>query len=145
MTPDILGTIPQWITAGGVLTFLGLLIRWHLGLRKIAVQANEVEVHATQAANADRADARDHIAEEMGELRKNVSSLRAELHQCEEDCRQQIERLQKEVWGEKRQRVAEQISLINLILKSVDAPELKTLLTSLETVQRHIIQSPEGK
>jgi hypothetical protein len=136
--PDILGTIPQWITAGGVMGFFGMLIRWHLGQRKLSIEARKVEVTAAEIANRDKADERDHFSEEMSALRENVSRLREELHTCEEECAAKIKVLQEEVWGEKRQRVAEQISFINLILKSVDAPELKTLLMSLESVQRHI-------
>jgi septal ring factor EnvC (AmiA/AmiB activator) len=92
--------------------------------------------------NADEADIRDHYAEEVGELRK-------ELKQCEEECRakldaadvkldaaqKKIKELDQELWGEKRQRVAEQISLINVIISSVDAPELKAILKTLESVQ----------
>lgn len=85
--------------------------------------------------NADEADIRDHYAQEVGELRK-------ELRQCEEECRgkldaaeKKIRTLDQELWGEKRQRVTEQISLINVIIASVDAPELKAILNTLESVQ----------
>jgi hypothetical protein len=136
---EILGTIPGWITSAGVLGILGLVIRWQLGLKKLAIEAQQVSVNAKKVDNEDRADARDHIAEEMVALRNNVKSLREELHTCEEDCRQKIEALREELWGEKQQRVAEQISLINLVLKSVDAPALKTLLEALERTQTHLM------
>jgi hypothetical protein len=79
------------------------------------------------------------------EMRK----LRAELKACELDCDRRLKKLEADLWGEKRQRVTEQISFINVILQSVDAPELKTMLKSLESVQaqirvQHIIES-EGK
>lgn len=80
------------------------------------------------------------------EMRK----LRAELKTCEEDCDRRLKQLEAEIWGEKRQRVAEQIAFINIILQSVDAPELKTMLNSLESVQsqirvQHIIENGNGK
>jgi hypothetical protein len=61
-----------------------------------------------------------------------------ELHKCEDECADKIKKLHEEMWGEKRQRVTEQISLINVILNSVDAPELKTLMKTLESVQRSL-------
>lgn len=43
--------------------------------------------------------------------------------------------LHQELWGDKRQRVQEQISLINTIISTVDAPELKQLLRVLESTE----------
>jgi flagellar motility protein MotE (MotC chaperone) len=138
VTPDITGTIPQWITAGGMVSFLGILAKWHLGQKKIAVDALQVRVEAKRVENADAADVRDHLADE-------VKELRAELRTCEKDCDRRlgiaearIRALDEELWGEKKQRVAEQISLINVILNSVDAPELKTLLKTFESVKTHL-------
>lgn len=133
---EIIGTIPGWITSAGVISILGIVLKWQLGLKKIGLESQ-------QLANADRADARDHIAEEMVALRMNVASLREELHACEEECRVHIDKLTQELWGEKRQRVAEQISLINIIINSVDAPELKNLLKALESVKLHINRDPK--
>jgi hypothetical protein len=133
---ELLGTIPGWITSAGVIAILGIVVRWQLGLRKLSIAAQQVDVNAAEVRNKDTADARGHIAEEMKALRANVASLRDELHTCEEDCRVTVDKLRQEVWGEKRQRVAEQISLINVILSSVDAPQLKTLMKTLESVQR---------
>lgn len=118
---DFVGTLPGWITAGGISTLV--IAYWKRG---IAVRRLD---------NEDRADRRDHIAEEMEALRQNIKELRDELHACEEQCRQDIGKLTEELWGKKRQRVAEQISLINTILNTVDAPQLKTLLATLESIQ----------
>jgi hypothetical protein len=76
--------------------------------------------------------------------------LRAELKKCEEDCDLKIKRLEEDLWGEKRQRVSEQISFLNAIINSIDAPELKTMLKSLESVQsqfrvQRIIENGGGK
>lgn len=138
MAPDLIGTIPQWLTFGGVATILGIVLRYRLGLRKLAVEADQVKVNARQVDNADAADVRDHFAEE-------IQNLRAELQRCEADCDRRIgiaeariRALDEELWGEKKQRVAEQISLINVILNTVDAPELKALLRTFESVKTHL-------
>jgi molecular chaperone DnaK (HSP70) len=133
-----MGTIPGWITSAGVVAILGIVVRWQLGLKRFAVAAQQVDVSAQEVRTRDDADKRDHIAEEMGELRKNVAGLREELHKCEDECADKIKKLHDELWGEKRQRVTEQISLINVILNSVDAPELKALMKTLESVQRSL-------
>jgi hypothetical protein len=70
-TPELLGTIPQWITAGGVLGFAGLLIRWRLGERKLSIEADQVEVKAEELAGNERADIRDAYAE----LQRQIVSM----------------------------------------------------------------------
>jgi chromosome segregation ATPase len=135
---ELLGTIPGWITSAGVVAMLGLIVRWQLGLKKLSVEAQQVDVNAAEVRSKDAADKRDHIAEEMSALRANIATLREELHACEDECAEKIKKLHDEIWGEKRQRVTEQISLINVILNSVDAPELKALMKTLESVQRSL-------
>lgn len=49
--------------------------------------------------------------------------------------RDEIGDLQSTMMGMQRQHTQEQISLINAIISSIDAPELKALVKSLETVQ----------
>jgi hypothetical protein len=68
-------------------------------------------------------------------LRKEVKDLHSELNKCEEECRADIKKLQEEIWGMRKQHIAEQISLINIILKTTDAPELHGLLAVLEDVK----------
>ena len=120
------------VVSGGA---LGIILRYRQGMRGLA--------------NTDTADIRDHYAEEVKSLRSEVVAARSEvaiarkeLADCEEECRTKIREIERELWGEKRQRVAEQISLINLILQSVDAPALKTLLRALESAR---MQIPEGQ
>lgn len=68
------------------------------------------------------------------EMRK----MRAELKECEAECDRRLKKIEADLWGEKKQRVAEQISFINIILQSVDAPELQTMLRTLESVEAHL-------
>lgn len=130
MAPDFIGTLPGWITAASTTTGVAAII--------IAYLRRGVSLRGLQ--NADDADRRDHIAEEMAALRANVAALRTELHTCEEECRVQIGKLTEELWGEKKQRVAEQISLINIILDSVDAPDLQKLRVTLESIQAGMVR-----
>lgn len=68
-------------------------------------------------------------------LTSEVASLRKELHECEEKCRTDIRKLHEEIFGMRKQNIAEQISFISILLRSVDSPELQILLRSLENVQ----------
>lgn len=63
--PEALGTVPGWITSGGIMGILGLLIYWQLGNKKIGVDS-------TLAVNVDRADIRDHYAGEVASLRNRI-------------------------------------------------------------------------
>lgn len=60
--PAILGTVSSWISAGGIMGILALLVWLQLGNRKIGVDERV-------AMNADKADVRDHYAEEVTTLR----------------------------------------------------------------------------
>lgn len=60
--PAIFGTVSSWISAGGIVSILALLVWAQLGNRKIGVDERK-------AMNADKADVRDHYAEEVTTLR----------------------------------------------------------------------------
>lgn len=67
------------------------------------------------------------------ELRK----LRLELKECEEECRAEIKALHEEIFGYRKQNISEQLSLIDAIIRG-SSPELRELMTSLETVQNRL-------
>jgi hypothetical protein len=158
---ELIGTIPQWITAGGLITIIGYVLLHRRGMRKLAIEAQQVNINADAIAGQERKDIRDHYAQEVNRYAMQVVGLREELEACETKCERRIDALEaeherriaklerrnkellREVWGEKTQRVAEQISLINVILRTVDAPELKTLMKTLESIQRQQIAPPE--
>lgn len=56
------GTLPGWITAGGMTTIAGVLAWYLLGRGKLANEAKKI-------ATDDAADIRDHYAEEVRQLR----------------------------------------------------------------------------
>lgn len=72
---------------------------------------------------------------EMAGLRREVAEVRGDLKKCEAECADELRKVHEELWGMRKQNIAEQISLINIILNSVDAPELKAMLKVLESVK----------
>lgn len=82
-----------------------------------------------------------HAEVMCGRLSINVEQLRKELHDCEENCREDIKKLNEELFGMRRQNIAEQISFINVLLRSVNSPDLHILLRTLENVQGSLVQA----
>lgn len=79
------------------------------------------------------------------EMRK----LRIELNECKSECAERLKKLEEDLWGEKRQRVAEQIAFARIIMKSEGAPDPEELLRKLESAQaqirvQHIIDESGG-
>ncbi len=109
--PDWAGTVPQW----GL--FAAVLIAIIQTVPKLRQQTMDKEIT------------------DMERYRLEVVGLRDELKTCEEQCAKDLRDLQEELWGMRKQNIAEQISLINIILNSVDAPELKAMLKVLENVR----------
>jgi hypothetical protein len=65
---EFLGTLPGWLTSAGVLTMVGLLLRWQVLNRQIG--------------QGDTINIRDHYAKEVGSLR---SSLHAQAARFRDD------------------------------------------------------------
>jgi predicted nucleic acid-binding Zn-ribbon protein len=68
--PAFFGTLPGWVTAlssGGI---LACLVRRELGLKKLEIEAQQVNVTARQVEDARDADIRDHYADEVKALRE---------------------------------------------------------------------------
>ena len=76
-----------------------------------------------------------HAEVMCGQLTNEVASLRGELHKCEEECRKDIKALHEELFGMRKNHIAEQLAFINILLRSVDSPELSVLRSTLERVQ----------
>lgn len=115
------GTLSQLGTFGLLLiAFLSAVTVWIKGIPERLRVKNE----AREIDNAG-----------IAALHKEMGEVRSELKKCEEECAREMRKLQEELWGMRRQNIAEQISLINVILNSVDAPELKAMLKVLESVK----------
>jgi len=108
---QLMGTVPQWgLLAAVIIALIRLVPTW-------------------------RAQSLKKRKDDIDGWRDECEKLRAELERCEAQCRKEIGDLHDEIFGLRKQHIQEQISLINVILQSVDAPELKTLLKMLESVQ----------
>lgn len=77
MAPDLAGTVPQWLTGGGVFALVGLWWRRDIALRKIS--------------SSEAGDLRDHYAEELGSVRLERVSDREEALKVERHLREMIQ------------------------------------------------------
>lgn len=74
---ELLGTIPGWITSAGVVTLIGIVLRYRLGWRKLS--------------DADDADIRDHYALEVAALRGKLDNQEAHFLSLESHWRTILE------------------------------------------------------
>lgn len=130
--PNWAGTIPQWFLFAGVLV---TLIKLYPALQKQSLDSSAEQVKL--------------YAETCVSLRKEVTALTEAVHNCERECAAQTKSLMDEIHGQRRQHMQEQISLISAIMQSVDSPQLKSLLRTLESVQvalkvENVLQSRTG-
>lgn len=129
--PKWAGTAPQWVVAAAVITALLKL----------------VPVWRQQSMDKEKSDI-DGYRKEVGELRDALKECQEECEQATKQSRAEIRALHEELWGLRKQHIAEQIGLINVILKTVDAPELRGFLAVLESVKDqlavHEMLSSEG-
>jgi hypothetical protein len=70
--PPWAGSLPNWITASGVVALLTVYVKRELGLRRLDIQADRVQIEAKKVRNADEADIRDHYADEVQQLRDAI-------------------------------------------------------------------------
>jgi rubrerythrin len=80
--PDFLGTIPGWITALSASGGFGLLLRWHLGLKKVAVEAEQVQIEGQKVRNEAADQLRDHWADEI----KRITMMLADQEKRHNDA-----------------------------------------------------------
>lgn len=101
--PAFAGTLPGWITSGGVIGILALFLRYNLGIRKLRIEAGRVEVEANEVSDRDEADIRDHYADEVRQLRERLDR-QSERHReilaasdlKHEDCQRDREQLRED-------------------------------------------------
>lgn len=63
----LLGTLPGWITATGIVGMFGILVRWRLGIGKQKIESDQVIL-------ANESDIRDHYAAEVQGLRSALAA-----------------------------------------------------------------------
>lgn len=134
---ELLGTIPGWITGASSLAILTLIVRWQLGLKKIAVEAEQVEVNARVAGNANIADIRDHYAQELARLNQVVEKITAEHEECKRErdqYRKEVGNLDRKLTGVVRQFVAFQLETAKAIPPENLTPSIRGMLEQLEAL-----------
>lgn len=130
--PNWVGSVPQW---GMFILLLIAVVR--TSPQWLGVWSNM----KLQASN--------RVATRITELESNLREAHRDydekIQKCRDDCDKQTKFLQDEIGdledaiaGMRKQHIQEQISLINTIIESVDAPQLKLFLRTLETVQRNL-------
>lgn len=105
--PDVLGTIPQWITAISSTAVLGLI-----GTLVVAFWKRGVSLKGLQ--NADVGDIRDHYAEEL----ERVVARQRECEHREEALRERVRKLEDEMEGLYRTMIA---SMADKVIEMGDA------------------------
>lgn len=122
---------PEWIGSpsqfGLLVIVFAAFLRWSLPWRKMSID------EGTQI----RKELREELVKVRGEHKVCEDALRSAQKELGV-LRDEVNDLENRVAGLRRQHVQEQISLINSIIESVDAPQLKTFLKTLESVQRSL-------
>lgn len=72
--PDWVGTLPAWISASTLLGIFGVLVRRELGLKKIEVEADQVNVSARKIETDEAANIREHWAGEVQRLQDALAA-----------------------------------------------------------------------
>jgi septal ring factor EnvC (AmiA/AmiB activator) len=89
--PDLMGTVPQWISAAALVSLLGVIFKYRLGVK--------------QLINVDTADIRDHYAEELKRKTDEIERVEQRQHACEareQALRERVRELEDELAGIKR-------------------------------------------
>ena len=85
---------------------------------------------------------RQQTIDSAAQIRKELQDRVAGLKKEHADCMKTMRDLQEQIYGLRRQHIQEQISLINAIIESVDAPQLKMMLKTLQTVRLTVLREP---
>lgn len=120
--PSWAGNVPAWIL---VLSLLAWVVNSAIKNHPIISQQKIDDRHRIKDSYVSRIQSLERqILEDRERCDREIGLLRDEIGD-----------LQDKIIGIQRQHVQEQISLINSIISSIDAPELKILVRSLESVQ----------
>lgn len=130
ITPDVIGTIPQWITAISSTTLAGALVTliakwWQRGISLKGLE------------NADEADIRDHYADELRRLTDLVKEITKEHEECKrqrEELRAAYNEIDRKLVGVTRQFVAFQLETAKAIPPENLTPSIRGMLEQLNAL-----------
>lgn len=98
--PDWLGTIPQWISAGGVVGVLYIVAHVYLGKSQLGIKSQQVHLEGEKIEIEGDAKLREHFAEELKRLTAQIKSAEERVDRAEDrqrKCEQREERLRRRV------------------------------------------------
>lgn len=116
-----LEAIRPWISPTVLLAILGIIVKWQYALRKLRIEADQVEVSALGVRNADEADIRDHYADEVRQLRERLDAQAArhkDVLQDSEDRHEQCKRERDEIREDARKLKDIVAGLIRIIVQA---------------------------
>lgn len=121
--------VPLW---GAFIVLLGIFVRQIVPWRQLSLSSEQ--------------QLRKELKDRVDELKGDNATLMNRVIQCEKECAEGTTKFQEEILGLKRQHFQEQISFARAVIDSVpDAPQLKLLLTALETGKRSVEIIENGK
>ena len=149
--PSWAGTLPNWITAGGILTFLGLLLKYRLGTGELGIKARQVLVEGERVDDEAEDRLRKHFSEELTRLAqiatKAVEDLEAakerqrECEKREEALRLRVRKLEDKLTGVVRSLSVEGSLRVLDLTEEPSDDIIKAAISSLE----HIIVRRDKK
>lgn len=108
--PEIIGTIPQWLTFGAVTTFAGLLLKHRLGWRGQTLKAEEdmrdhyaLEVEALRKQRLDDAEKFTKVEKHLREMIGESDRRHEECEVARRELRKELDVMHNELTGLKRQ------------------------------------------
>jgi hypothetical protein len=119
-----------------VLLLIALVAAWPKLRQQTLDRQSRIEAAKTEEIKEYKAEVRS--------LKGEIKVMCDELRDCEEECAKELRRMHEEIWAMRKQNIAEQISLINIILKTVDAPELHALLEVMEKIKAQLTVAVEN-
>ena len=104
--PEWLGTLPQLVSATGIIGILGLLINAQVQNRRINLDTkksdDQIALEGSKVADAAEAKLREHFAGELTRLSSEIEKASNRQQQCEqreERLRRRVKHLEEEVSG----------------------------------------------
>lgn len=133
--PDWAGTLPSWLSAGGILGGVGLFLRTHIANRKLTIEDN-------RGIRSEFIDEMRALREDMKGLRTENSGLHAAVSELREEntnLRREIRELHGVIDGLRRQTLTGQIETQRTIVESlppdVVSPAISNALRQLNSVR----------
>lgn len=100
--PPWIGTLPQLVSAGGIIGILGLLLNIYRARGDLNIRERQVDVEAEKIEADIEAKVRDHLATELKRLGDEVEKAKQRQLACEdreEKLRRRVHKLEDEVTG----------------------------------------------